>query len=82
MAGIIAFVGLLIPHIARRLVGSDHRALIPFSALAGALLILSADTLGRTLVPPNELPSSIIMSVIGGPVLILLLRKGGRVRGN
>lgn len=82
VAGVIAFVGLLIPHIARRLVGSDHRALIPFSALAGALLILSADTLGRTLVPPNELPSSIIMSVIGGPVLIFLLRKGGRVRGN
>ncbi|WP_249661914.1 iron chelate uptake ABC transporter family permease subunit, partial [Lysinibacillus fusiformis] len=45
-AGVIAFVGLLVPHISRRLVGSDHKWLIPFSALAGALLILTADTLG------------------------------------
>ncbi|GGF88473.1 ABC transporter permease [Paenibacillus albidus] len=76
IGGLIAFVGLLVPHIARLLVGSDHKVLIPFSALAGALLILVADTLGRTLLAPVEIPASIIMTVIGGPFLIFLLRKG------
>ena len=75
VAGVIAFVGLLVPHIARRLVGSDHKLLIPFSALAGALLILSADTLGRTLIAPMEIPASTLMAIIGGPFLIFLLRK-------
>ncbi|MGE7839340.1 FecCD family ABC transporter permease [Lysinibacillus sp. NPDC093712] len=74
-AGVIAFVGLLIPHISRRLVGSDHKWLIPFSALAGALLILTADTLGRILVAPLEVPASTIMAIIGGPFLIFLIRK-------
>jgi len=74
-AGVIAFVGLLIPHISRRLVGSDHKWLIPFSALAGALLILTADTLGRILVAPLEIPASTIMAIIGGPFLIFLIRK-------
>lgn len=75
VAGVISFVGLLIPHIARRLVGSDHKVLIPFSALAGALLILMADTLGRTIIAPQEIPASTIMAIIGGPFLIFLLRK-------
>lgn len=75
VAGVISFVGLLIPHIARRLVGSDHKVLIPFSALAGALLILTADTLGRTIIAPQEIPASTIMAIIGGPFLIFLLRK-------
>lgn len=74
-AGVISFVGLLIPHIARRLVGHDHKVLIPFSALAGALLILTADTLGRTLLAPQEIPASTIMAIIGGPFLIFLLRR-------
>ncbi|NOU94525.1 iron chelate uptake ABC transporter family permease subunit [Paenibacillus sp. LMG 31456] len=82
IGGLIAFVGLLIPHIARLLVGSDHKILIPFSALAGALLILSADTLGRTILVPSEVPASIIMTVIGGPFLIFLLRKSERIHGN
>ncbi|WP_028552564.1 FecCD family ABC transporter permease [Paenibacillus sp. UNC451MF] len=82
IGGLIAFVGLLIPHIARLLVGSDHKVLIPFSALAGALLILSADTLGRTLLAPTEIPASIILAVIGGPFLIFLLRKSDRIYGN
>jgi len=73
--GVIAFVGLLIPHISRRLVGSDHKWLIPFSALTGALLILTADTLGRILVSPLEIPASTIMAIIGGPFLIFLIRK-------
>ena len=82
LAAVTAFVGLLIPHISRRLVGSDHRVLIPFSALSGALLILTADTLGRTLVAPNEIPASTIMAVIGGPFLIFLLRRGDRLHGH
>jgi len=82
IAGVIAFVGLLIPHISRRIVGSDHKVLIPFSALAGALLILTADTLGRTVLAPSEIPASTIMAVIGGPFLIFLLRKQDESYGN
>lgn len=82
IAGVIAFVGLLIPHISRRIVGSDHKVLIPFSALAGALLILTADTLGRTVLAPSEIPASTIMAVIGGPFLIFLLTKQDESYGN
>lgn len=82
VAGMFTFVGLLIPHIGRTLVGNDHKYLIPFSALAGALLILTADTLGRTLFSPIEIPASIILAVIGGPFLIFLLRKSDRIYGN
>ncbi|GAF64430.1 iron-siderophore ABC transporter permease protein [Bacillus sp. TS-2] len=78
IAGLIAFIGLLVPHIARRLVGTEHKVLLPFTALAGALLLLLADTLGRTLIAPNEIPASIIMSIIGGPFLIFLLRRGDK----
>ena len=82
IAGMFAFVGLLIPHIGRTLVGNDHKLLIPFSALAGALLIVVADTLGRTIADPIEIPASIIMAIIGGPFLIFMLRKSDRIYGN
>lgn len=82
IAGMFTFVGLLIPHIGRSLVGTDHKLLIPFSTLAGALLILTADTLGRTLLAPVEIPASIIMMIIGGPFLIFLLRKSDRIYGH
>lgn len=82
VAGMFTFVGLLIPHIGRMLVGSDHKLLIPFSTLAGALLILVADTIGRTIMSPLEIPASIIMAIIGGPFLIFLLRKSDRIYGN
>lgn len=75
VAGVISFVGLLVPHISRRLVGADHKYLIPFSALAGALLILTADTLGRIVLYPSEIPASTLMAIIGGPFLIFLIRK-------
>ncbi|WP_153721569.1 FecCD family ABC transporter permease [Sporosarcina cascadiensis] len=75
VAGVISFVGLLVPHIARRLVGYDHKVLLPFTALLGALIILLADTIGRTIVAPLEIPASTIMAIIGGPFLIFLLRK-------
>ena len=75
VAGVISFVGILVPHIARRLVGYDHKILIPFTALLGAFIILLADTIGRTMLSPMEIPASTIMAIIGGPFLIFLIRK-------
>ena len=75
VVGAISFLGLIVPHMGRILVGSDHRALIPFSMLAGALTFLLADTVGRTVAAPYEVSASIIMSVIGGPFFIILLRR-------
>jgi len=82
IAGMFTFVGLLIPHIGRTLVGTNHKVLIPFSAILGAMLILLADTLGRTILAPIEIPASILIAVIGGPFLIFLLRKSERIYGN
>src|SRR5690625_2363173 len=82
IAGMFTFVGLLIPHIGRSLVGTNHKVLIPFSAIIGALLILLADTLGRTVMAPIEIPASVLIAVIGGPFLIFLLRKSERIYGN
>ena len=74
MAGTIAFVGLVVPHIVRMLIGPNHRHLLPASALAGAVLLVLADTLSRTLIAPTELPVGIITAVIGVPFFISLLR--------
>ncbi|URN96657.1 MAG: iron ABC transporter permease [Candidatus Pristimantibacillus lignocellulolyticus] len=82
IGGLIAFVGLLIPHIARLMVGTDHKILIPFSAISGGLLILLADTLGRTIIYSIDIPASVIMMIIGGPFLIFMLMRGDRVNGN
>lgn len=82
IAGMFTFVGLLIPHIGRSLVGTNHKILIPFSAMMGALLILIADTLGRTVLSPIEIPASILLTVIGGPFLVFLLRKSDHMYGN
>ncbi len=71
--GVIAFVGLIAPHIARRLVGTDHGMLIPFSAVIGALLLLGADTLGRLLFGSGALPVGIITSFMGAPMFLYLL---------
>lgn len=75
IAGAVSFLGLIVPHIGRILVGSDHRALIPFSALYGACFFLLADTIGRTIAAPYEISAAIIMSVVGGPFFIILLRR-------
>ena len=69
----ISFLGLIVPHIARLLVGNDHKKLIPYSALLGALFFLVADTVGRWIAYPYEIGVSIIMSVVGGPLFIVLL---------
>lgn len=80
-AGLISFVGLLVPHIARRLVGVDHRVLLPACALLGAIFLLVCDTTARTLFAPYELPVGILLNVIGGVFFLYLLlgRKRGRV---
>lgn len=82
VAGMFVFVGLIIPHIGRSLIGTEHKALIPYSALLGALIILISDTIGRTIIAPNEIPASIIVALIGGPFLIYLLRKSDKIYGN
>jgi len=81
-AGLLGFVGLLVPHIARRFVGSESRNLIPFSVFLGAGFVTVCDLLSRTMFAPHELPVGILMSVIGGPFFLVLLlkRKGGRSR--
>lgn len=73
--GPISFLGLIVPHIARLLVGSNHKILIPYSILLGAFTLLLADTVGKTIAPPYEISASIIMSVVGGPFFIILLRR-------
>ncbi len=75
MAGTIAFVGLVVPHIVRLIVGPDHRRLIPLSAIAGSILLLIADTVARFLVSPAELPVGLVTAVIGAPFFISLLMR-------
>lgn len=73
-AGLISFVGLVVPHIARLLVGSDYKYLFPTSVLLGFSLITVCDTVGRVILPPGEVPVSIILSFIGAPFFLWLLR--------
>lgn len=75
VAGIISFVGLIVPHICRFIIGSDHKYLIPFSGVMGSILLLIADTLGRCLFKPYDIPVGLVMSIIGGPFFIFLLRR-------
>ena len=76
--GIISFVGLIAPHVIRYFAGNDHRYLIPGSALAGALLLVLADTVAKIVMPPVILPIGALMSFVGGPVFLFLLFRGGR----
>ncbi|WP_018758200.1 FecCD family ABC transporter permease [Paenibacillus terrigena] len=74
--GMIGFVGLVVPHMARMLVGSDYKHLIPMSIGLGALVLLVADTIGRTFFAPLDIPAGIVMAVVGGPYFLYLMRKG------
>ncbi|WP_425490355.1 FecCD family ABC transporter permease [Nocardioides daedukensis] len=74
-SGSIGFVGLVIPHVARRLVGSAHIRVIPVAALLGAILLVWADVLARTLFTPEELPVGIITAILGAPFLLVLIRR-------
>ena len=75
-AGMIGFIGLVVPHLMRLLVGPDHRLLLPASALAGASLLLLADLLARLLLAPAELPIGIVTALLGAPFFIYLLLRG------
>lgn len=75
VAGMIGFIGLVVPHLIRLLVGPDHRLLLPASALLGASLLMLADMIARTWLAPADLPIGLVMAVIGGPVFLSLLLK-------
>jgi iron complex transport system permease protein len=79
VSGIIAFVGLVIPHVVRLLIGPGHRGLLPVSLLAGASLMVLADLLSRTVISPNEIPVGVVTTFIGAPLFVYLLRRGRRV---
>jgi len=80
LAGPIAFVGLIVPHGVRALVGSDYSRVLPLSAVFGGLLTVSADTVGRVVLPPTEVQVGIMTAVVGVPTFLYLIRRG-RMRG-
>lgn len=77
VVGVIGFVGLVVPHFARMIVGSDYKYMLPMSAVMGALLVLVGDTFARCVFAPLELPVGVIMAVLGGPFFLWQLRKKG-----
>ncbi|MDT8438632.1 MAG: iron ABC transporter permease [Wenzhouxiangellaceae bacterium] len=80
LAGPVGFVGLIVPHLMRIVVGADHRRLVPAAALGGALFLLVADTLARNLFSPRQLPVGVVTALIGVPVFLVLLHRSGRTR--
>lgn len=80
--GVIGFIGLIVPHISRMLMGSEHKRLIPFAALMGSTILLIADTIGRTIIAPYEIPVGVITTVFGGPFFLYLLRKDSKGYGD
>ncbi|MFE0174158.1 FecCD family ABC transporter permease [Streptomyces sp. NPDC059002] len=74
-AGPIAFIGLAVPHIARAIVGSDHRWVLPMAALIGPVMLLVSDTVGRVIFPPSEVPAGVMTALIGVPFLVTLVRR-------
>ncbi|WP_405752376.1 iron ABC transporter permease [Streptomyces sp. NBC_01411] len=74
-AGSIAFIGLAVPHIARAIVGSDHRWVLPMAALIGPVMLLVSDTIGRVVFPPSEVPAGVMTALIGVPFLVTLVRR-------
>lgn len=74
-AGPIAFIGLAVPHIARAVIGSDHRWVLPLAALLGPLMLLVSDTVGRIVFPPSEVPAGVMTALIGVPFLVTLVRR-------
>lgn len=75
LGGMIGFIGLLVPHMARFFIGSDSRSLMPASALAGGALLCVSDLLGRSLLSPTELPAGVVTAIIGSPYFLYLLRR-------
>jgi len=79
ICGIIGFVGLIVPHMMRLLVGPNHKVLIPVTCLAACIFMVICDLISRTLFPPLEIPIGVITAIIGAPVFIILLKKGKRI---
>ncbi|MEC1377492.1 FecCD family ABC transporter permease [Heyndrickxia oleronia] len=79
LVGNMAFIGLMIPHIVRALVGTDYRYIIPSSAIVGGIFMLFADTLGRTINAPYETPVAAIVAAVGLPFFLIIIRKGGKM---
>ena len=80
-SGIIAFVGLITPHLLRLLLGPSNRVLLPASALGGALLVSLSDLVARTLIPFSDMPIGIFTALVGGPTFFFLLRRSMRKGG-
>ena len=80
-AGVIGFVGLVVPHVLRLIFGSDHRRLIPLSALGGGIFLLWADVLCRSVLPGREIPVGILTALVGAPVFLYLMARKGRALG-
>lgn len=80
LSGVIGFVGLVVPHLIRLLIGPDHRLLLPASALFGAVLLVGADIVARTVAAPAEIPIGIITAILGGPFFLWLLLRFHRAR--
>ena len=78
IAGLVGFVGLVVPHALRLVIGPGHRLLLPASALGGALFLVVADLLARSLIAPSELPLGVLTALVGGPFFLYLLRRSGR----
>ncbi|MGH9597233.1 MAG: FecCD family ABC transporter permease, partial [Edaphobacter sp.] len=78
LGGLISFAGLIVPHVARLLLGPDHVRLLPVTALFGAIFLVVADTLARSIFAPSEIPVGILMAFLGGPFFLYLLRKTKR----
>jgi iron complex transport system permease protein len=81
VAGVVGFVGLIVPHVIRLVAGPNHRVLLPASAVGGAILIVLADLVARTIVSPLELPLGVLTAFIGGPFLLILMLKTRRAEG-
>ncbi|KPL90453.1 FecCD family ABC transporter permease [Herpetosiphon geysericola] len=80
VAGVISFVGLIAPHVARRLVGTDHTGLVPTAGMLGALLLVAADWIGRTIAAPNEIPCGLVTAVIGVPFFLTMLYQHAKTK--
>lgn len=76
LAGLVGFVGLIVPHLARRIVGDDVRALFPASALAGAILVVLADAVARSVLAPTEIPLGVLLAFVGVPTFLALYLRG------
>ena len=78
VSGTIGFVGLMVPHFSRMIIGSNHKKVLPFSLIIGAVLVVFVDIIARVAIAPEELPVGILTAIIGGPIFIYLLRKENR----